>query len=295
MKSVPPYTELMNPVMNALKMLGGSGSVQEINDKVIEQLQIPDEVANIPLSEKRSESKLQNRLGWARSYLRKAGILDNPGFGFWAIMPGQQDKRIQPSEIQSKLRKQGNEAKQAYSPDAVDDGEYLSENENEPWRDELLTVLTETLTPSAFEHLAKNLLHRCGFVEVKVTGKSGDGGIDGIGIAKVNDLMSLHVIFQCKRYKHTRAIGPDAIRTFRGAMANRANKGLFITTASFTKGAREEATRVGTSSIDLIDGEQLMDKLKELRLGIEVEVETVEKVTIDKNWYQSINDLSSRS
>lgn len=270
--------------MTALKALGGSGSVQEIHDKVIEQLQIPDEVASIPLGPNRSGTLLQNRLSWARTFLKSSGILESPKFKIWAISPGQQERNFDPIEIRDQGRKK------MKSRDRKDEQKTLlegsSETEDQHWHSELFAVLTETLRPDAFERLAKRLLRECGFVEVEVKGQSGDGGIDGVGIAKVNDLMSFPVIFQCKRYKNPITAG--AIRDFRGAMAGRTDKGLFITTSTFTRDARKEATRDGAPPIDLIDGEQLMDKLKELGLGIEVETEIVEKVKIDKNWYQNI-------
>jgi len=285
MNSVPRSTDMMIPVMDALKALGGAGSVQEITDKVIEQLKISDEIASIPHRQTGNQTRLRHSLGWARTFLKYADFLENPKTGFWTVAPGQQDRSINPDEIRRQyldnLRSRRNEGRREDPP--TTESEDSSETEDESWRSELFTVLTETLRPDAFERLAQRLLRECGFVEVRVTGKSGDGGIDGTGIAKVNDLMSFHVIFQCKRYKS--AVAPGAMRDFRGAMAGRTDKGLFITTSTFTREARKEATRDGVPPIDLIDGEQLMEKLKELRLGIEVE--TVEKVTVNKNWYQN--------
>lgn len=260
--SVPSVNELLAPVMDALKALGGSGYVPEIDDKVIEQLQISDEVAEIPHGEKRSETRLKNSLYGARTRLKAEGFLENPKRSLWTVAPGQ---HIDPQCL-------------------VETGSDDSPETKDEWRDELFTVLTETLHPDAFERLVQLLLRQCGFIEVHVTGKPGDDGIDGIGIAKMNDLMSFHVFFQCKRQKSAVAVG--AMRDFRGAMANRPGKGMFITTSSFTREARKEATRDRLPHIDLIDGEQLMEKLKELRLGLKVE--TVEKVEIDKNWYQNI-------
>ncbi|CAJ2377292.1 MAG: Restriction endonuclease [Arenicellales bacterium IbO2] len=286
MKSVPRRKELMVPVMSALNKLGGSASVREIDDEVVEQLQIPENIANIPHRKTGNQTRLRSRLGWARTFLKRAGFLENPRSGVWAIKPGQQEREVNPEEIEStylrNLRSQRKEAAQNDRQELED--EITPDSEDESWHDELFTVLTETLRPDAFERLAKRLLHECGFVEVKVTGKAGDGGIDGTGIAKVNELMSFHVLFQCKRYKN--AVAAGAIRDFRGAMSGRTDKGLFITTSTFTRDARKEATRDGVPPIDLIDGEQLMEKLKEFRLGIEVE--TVEKVSINKNWYQNI-------
>ena len=126
------------------------------------------------------------------------------------------------------------------------------------------------IKPDAFERLAQRLLRESGFLQVEVTGKTGDGGIDGKGIVRVSGLLSFHVIFQCKRYRGS--ITPSQIRDFRGAMQGRADKGFFITTGTFTRDAIKEATRDGAPPIDLIDGELLCDKLKEFKLGVQTEL-----------------------
>jgi restriction system protein len=145
-------------------------------------------------------------------------------------------------------------------------------------------VLTQKLDPSAFERLVQRLLRESGFIQVEVTGRTGDGGIDGKGIAKIHGFMSFHVLFQCKRYKGS--VGSSEIRDFRGAMVGRADKGLFITTGTFTPAALKEATRDGAPPIDLVDGIELAEKLKELELGMKIEL--VEKVIIDESWFENI-------
>jgi restriction system protein len=150
------------------------------------------------------------------------------------------------------------------------------------WRDELLDVLRK-MAPAAFERLSKRLLRESGFVKVEVTGKAGDGGIDGTGILQLS-LMSFHVLFQCKRYQGS--VPPREIRDFRGAMMGRTDKGLFVTTGTFTAEARKEATRDGAPPIDLIDGVSLCDKLKELRLGVNVQL--VEDVQIKRDCFDLI-------
>ena len=127
------------------------------------------------------------------------------------------------------------------------------------------------------------LLGKCGFTKVEVRGKSGDGGIDGVGVLRVN-LVSFQVFFQCKRYKGS--VGASEIRDFRGAMMGRADKGLFITTGSFTSQASDEATRDGATAIDLIDGERLCVLLKENKLGVSTEM--VERVSVDRHWFSGI-------
>ena len=156
--------------------------------------------------------------------------------------------------------------------------------EAKAWREELHHLLTQEITPDAFERLAQRLLRESGFVQVEVTGKTGDGGIDGKGIARINGLMSFHVIFQCKKYQGSVSAGE--IRDFRGAMVGRADKGLFITTGTFTQAAIKEATRDGAPPVDLIDGDDLAEKLKELNLGVKTEM--IEKVNLDKQWFLNL-------
>jgi restriction system protein len=163
--------------------------------------------------------------------------------------------------------------------------EHDSEEEEElelNWKDQLLEVL-KSLPPDAFERLAQRLLRESGFTKVEVTGRSGDGGIDGTGVLRVN-LLSFHVLFQCKRYNGT--VGASTVRDFRGAMVGRTDKGLIITSGNFTPEAKREATRDGAPAIDLMDGDALCDLLK--KLGIGVNVKQVEEVTVDTTAFQDL-------
>jgi len=283
MNTVPSKKELIHPTVEALKSLGGSGTNREICDAVIEALCIPDETANFPHRDTGNQTRLEYNLAWARTCLARSGIVENVGRGVWAIVPDKSDAtidadKVYKSALQAKTKDPTSSAAED-EPSDEDDGV-------EAWRTELSQVLTETLSSDAFERLAQRVLRESGFTKVEVTGKSGDGGIDGKGIATVNDLISFPVIFQCKRHKSPVPAGD--IRNFRGAMAGRTDKGLFITTSTFTRDAQKEATRDGVPPIDLIDGEQLMDKLKELRIGIAVETKTVEVVTVNKDWYAKL-------
>jgi len=156
--------------------------------------------------------------------------------------------------------------------------------EEQEWRSKLHHILTKELHADTFERLAQRILRESGFISVEITGRTGDGGIDGKGIARIHGFMSFHVIFQCKKYQGSVSAG--AIRDFRGAMVGRADKGLFITTGTFTPAAIKEATRDGAPPIDLVDGDQLAEKLRELGLGVRREM--VEKVTVDEEWFRSL-------
>ncbi len=278
----------MNPLLQALHELGGSGTVEEIYEKVAERLQLPEEVLSVPHSpEKSNQTEVEYRLAWARTYLKKYGILENSSRGVWAIASDNRHvQKVDPQEVARSVRaaRKGRGATKKPMEPAEDTGEEDAPEEVQSWRAHLHRVLTQKLDSAAFERLVKRLLRESGFVHVEVTGRTGDGGIDGKGIARLSGLLSFHVIFQCKKYQGPVSAGH--IRDFRGAMVGRADKGLFITTGTFTRDAIREATRDGAPPIDLIDGEQLAEKLKELRLGITTEV--VEKVTVDEDWFLTL-------
>lgn len=185
------------------------------------------------------------------------------------------------------MDKSGNEVSDANSLDIAEtESESIAETEailEETWREKLLTKLL-SLSPAAFERLCQRLLRESGFVEVKVTGRSGDGGIDGVGIVRLGGLLGFPVLFQCKRYQGS--VGPGVIRDFRGAMIGRADRGLVITTGRFSRDAKIEATRDGAPPIDLVDGEQLLDKLKDLHLGVTVKM--VEHVSVIFEFFDEI-------
>ncbi|MDQ3584889.1 MAG: restriction endonuclease [Acidobacteriota bacterium] len=282
----PTFDELMNPLLKAVRDLGGSGSVDEIYEKVAENLHLPEAVLSEPHNpETGNQTEIEYRLAWARTYLKKYGILENSSRGVWAITQSSSAvEEVDPKEVVrfvQKLDKQQRVSQEKKSVrEIVDD----TPEEVQSWRATLHSILTKQLDPAAFERLVKRLLRESGFTHVEVTGRTGDGGIDGKGIAKIYGFLSFHVVFQCKRYQGT--ITASQIRDFRGAMAGRADKGLFITTSSFTRDAIKEATRNGAPPIDLVDGDQLADKLKELSLGIKNEV--VEKITVEEEWFKSI-------
>lgn len=285
---LPTFDSLMNPLFNALIALGGSGSIDEIYEKVIEMEKISEEITSLLHNpEKSNQTELGYRLAWARTYLKKYGFLENSSRGVWTLtQSAKEQKVINAQEVVKAVRDMDkpvvskiikSEAEIELQP--VDTPEEILE-----WKEELYLLLTKNISPDAFERLTQRLLRESGFVQVEVTGKTGDGGIDGKGIARINGLMSFHVIFQCKKYQGSVSAGE--IRDFRGAMVGRADKGLFITTGTFTSAAIKEATRDGAPPIDLIDGEHLAEKLKELQLGVKTEM--VEKVTIDKTWFESL-------
>jgi restriction system protein len=279
---IPSFDTFMTPVIQALKSLGGSGTIEEINNKVAEIAGLSDEQLEVLHNpEKGGQTEVEYRLAWTRTYLKKYSVLENSSRGVWALTPkGRQLDRVNPRTVRRFVQEQGKKAPAAGVKDELDEaGAKLS------WREELLDTLL-AMDPSAFERLVQRFLRESGFIQVEVTGQSGDGGIDGKGIMRLGGLLSFRVIFQCKRYRGSVTV--SQVRDFRGAMVGRADKGLLITTGNFTKDAMREATRDGAPAIDLIDGDLLLDKLKELGLGVRTEKIEMEQVTVDRDWFLSI-------
>lgn len=286
---MPTFDSLMNPLIAALFSLGGSGSIDEIYEKILIQENIDESISSIPHNaDKSNQTEVAYRLAWARTYLKKYGYLENSSRGVWALTQlAKETKRVDPHLVVKEVREADKLESMHKSKKPKNEQIellYADPPEAQDWREELYHLLTKEISPEAFERLAQRLLRESGFVQVEVTGRSGDGGIDGKGIAKIHGFMSFHVIFQCKKYQGS--ISAGEIRDFRGAMVGRADKGLFITTGTFTPAAVKEATRDGAPPIDLVDGDQLADKLKEFKLGLKTEM--IEKVTVDKNWFRSI-------
>jgi restriction system protein len=225
------------------------------------------------------QTEFEYRLAWTRSYLKRVGVLENSSRSVWALtLEGRNITHVNEKEVVRLVREQLRRER-AETTEAGEDKTIVT------WQEELLDTLLK-MESSAFERLIQRFLRESGFIQVEIIGRSGDGGIDGRGIMRLAGLLSFHVIFQCKRWQG--AVGASQVRDFRGAMVGRADKGLLVTTGTFTKDAVREATRDGAPAIDLIDGDQLVEKLKDLSLGVETERVEVEKITVDQNWFLSL-------
>jgi len=271
------YDDLFNPTLQALHALGGSASVPEIEEEVSKILNLSEEEINE--IHRGSITKISYRLAWSRNYLKRFGLLENSSRGVWALTSnGYKTKSVDKEEIKKKVKIIDQERK--FKDEKISEEEPTNEISEYNWQEKLLDIL-QNMPPDKFERLCQRVLRESGFVNVEVTGRTGDGGIDGKGVFRLGGVLSFHVIFQCKRYKGS--ISPSLIRDFRGAMVGRADKGLFITTGSYTREARKEAQRDGAPPIDLLDGFQFAEKLKELGLG--VDIFKVEKVELKQDWF----------
>ncbi len=287
---IPQYHELMWPTLTALRQLGGSATVKEIYERVVENEHFSEEQQAVSTKDGRN-SEINYRLRWARTTLKGIGAITNSSRGIWTLTDKgkiitidqmQADMKMYRDSLQ--LRSKKKQTDRAFSEDSGEEG-------SESWRDQLISRLL-LISPDGFEHLAQRLLREAGFVNVTVLGKSGDGGIDGVGVYRLS-LVSFPVFFQCKRYKGTVTAG--AVRDFRGAMAGRGEKGLLITTSSFTKDAQSEASRDGAPPVELIDGDRLCDLLRDYRLGVEVHERIELEVAVNPSFFDAYGLLDTGS
>lgn len=261
----PQFLKFFIPLVESLKDLGGSGTPSEVIDLAIDKLGITEKEQQATI--KNGESRVRNQAQWARLYLAKGGYISASQRGVWTLTkkvldePLTEDKAM---EIIREQRKIYRVSKQ--SPKKTEKPKEDVEDQPNLFHDEGLLSILLKLPPEGFERVCQRLLREAGFQEVKVTGKSSDGGIDGYGILEVNPFVSFNVLFQSKRYKG--AVSASQVRDFRGAMQGRADKGIIITTGSFTSDAKKEARRDGAPPIELVDGEKLVEMFEKLNLGV---------------------------
>lgn len=262
------FVRCFAPLLTALRELGGSSTPQEAVDTVARLLSVPDEVLNEALPS--GELRFRNQVHWARFYLLREGLLEASKRGVWSLSERGRSTHLSDDDARIvflkwvKVDQEARRSKVSKSELVVED---LNQSEIVDQQSEvdILAILGE-LSPSGFENFCQRLLREAGFSEVHVTGKVGDGGIDGHGTLEVNPLVSFKVLFQCKKYKGS--VGSPQVRDFRGAMQGRADKGLILTTGTFTADARREASRDGVPPIELIDGQKLVSLMESLELGV---------------------------
>ena len=271
--SMPTKDQLYNPVLRALTSGGGSATNGELFDYIVDSLSLPDGI--IEQRTPSGQSRLWKRIIWARNELKHSGYVEQTGTGIWAVTAlgasttSVDSRRIRAEAVRIVRGQAGDQARSAAPEASEDDSVDAILDENDSWRGEIGRVL-HGMSPNAFERLCGVILRESGFTEVRVSGTSGDGGIDGNGIIRIEGLISFPILFQCKRWEGS--VGPSVVRDFRGAMQGRADRGLIITTGTFSRDAKREASRDGAPPIDLVDGESLVDRLRKLGLGVKVEM-----------------------
>jgi restriction system protein len=282
--------QYVNPVLNALKNLGGSGQPSEVCTAVIKDMGLEGS----PILEetlKSGVSKFENKIAWVRLNLVLAGYIDRSKRGVWTLTEkGRNARPLSESEIHEMLLEIQRQSKKI--DDAFDEIEEEKDDVDETLPQEInykvrLLNIVRQIPPNGFEQLCQRLLRESGFEQVIVTGRSGDGGIDGIGVLKVNAFVSFKVLFQCKRYIGT--VSASEVRDFRGAMQGRADKGIILTTGTFSTDALKEAVRDGVPPIELVDGERLVGLFETLELGLNPRI----TYDVDLNFFANFQPSSN--
>ena len=278
----PEFLKYVNPVLTTLQSNGGAGESSDVIEQVIDKLGITE--SDLEETTSNGQSRIRNQIQWARFYLFKAGLIDNAQRGIWRLTNEGLDRKLDDEGVY-KLFKSVQDSVKKIPASKSQKTEPVFDNiptENEEHTADLITLI-QNLSPSGFEKLCKRLLTEIGINEIIITGGSGDQGIDGKGIVKLNDVVSLNIVFQCKRYKET--VSPHHVRDFRGAMQGRGEKGLIITTGRFTKDAKTEANRDGVTPIELIDGDRLIELFEKYKLGLK----PVTVYEIDHEFFKGFN------
>ncbi len=263
----PNHPKLMLANIEAIKHLGGSGVAGDIRDFVIKKYQVSKK-EQLLAQPSDPRSRLEYYLGWGREYLKRSNDLGIERRLWKLTEQGREIQNIAHTELSLTNAKETIAIEDRARRDARREPVVNAVVDEIPpydvWKSDLLKIVKD-ITPSAFERLCQHLLRAKDFINVELSRKGADGGIDGTGILHEN-LLSRKICFQCKRWKG--GIDVTKIRDFRGAIDGRATHGLFITTSYFTDPATKEATRDGAVLIDLIDGDLLCDLLKETSLGV---------------------------
>ncbi len=259
------FVKWMGPTLEALRELDGSGKPREVVDLIAEKSGISDKKLEETL--KSGQTRFYNQVHWARQYLVWEGLLDSSTRGVWTLTPKGFETSLNESDSRNIFLKWVKIHADARKKDDDSDSSVTADTESvdEEWDDVLLELLRK-VTPEGFERICARLLRESGFEKVTVTGRTKDGGIDGIGILQVNPFVTFKVLFQCKRYKGS--VSRAQVGDFRNAMIGRADKGIILTTGTFTMDARREAERDGAPPVELVDAVKLVELFRKMELGL---------------------------
>ncbi len=267
-KSNAAFVQWFRPLIHALRELGGSGTPREICARIAKNENVSDDTQEEVMSS--GTLRFNNQVAWARQYLVWEGFIDASQRGIWSLTP--EGYKVNLNEIKggeifvkwvkinqaNKIAKNKEEIIDEIDKDSPDEVDINSSGS-------LLEVL-QGLSPEGFERICQRLLRESGFENVEVTGKSHDGGLDGYGTLKISPFVSFKVLFQCKRYQGT--VSRAQVGDFRNAMIGRAEKGIILTTGTFSRDAQAEASRDGAPPIELVDGSKLIDLFEKFELGL---------------------------
>lgn len=248
-----------------------------------------------------------DRISWALSYMNMAGLLEKPKRGTYQISPIGKSQLKTPNKLNAFIEnkmKERSAAKKAETPSIISETNGLTPQETlyesftkiqlSTYNDIIDVILNKS--PREFEKLVVLLLQKMGYGgEVKASGEvtqaSNDKGIDGIIKEDVLGLGRIYI--QAKRYARANTVGREEVQKFVGALATaQSNKGVFITTSSYTKNAIEYADSLnGTPTLILIDGNQMAEYIYQYNLGMQTE-QTFEIKKLDSDFWDAIEDAN---
>ncbi len=262
------FIKWFGPLLSALRELGDSGKPREVSNKIASMLKLPDDILDEITST--GVNRFHNQVAFARQYLVWEGLLDSSRRGTWKLT--EKGKRTELTDKQSndiykkwsKFHHKNRKKKEG----TLNTNDIISANEEVQEQQLQLIDILRTLSPEGFEKLIRELLRESGFENVEVTGKGADDGIDGFGTIEINPFVSFKALFQCKRYKDGNSVSRSQVGDFRNAVMGRAEKGIMITTSTFSNSAIKEANRDGVLQIELVDGEKLVEMFEKVELGV---------------------------
>ena len=249
----PEFIKYVNPVLTILQENGGAGNSTDVIEQVIEKLGITEQELEEATSN--GQSRIRNQIQWARFYLFKAGLIDNSQRGTWRLTNEGLEKKLSNEDVYILFKGVQERVKKPIAstntPKKRELKFEITTTEDEEHSLGLINII-QALPPNGFEKLCKRLLIEIGINDITITGGSGDQGIDGKGIVKLNDVVSLNIVFQCKRYKET--VSPHHVRDF-------------------------------VTPIELIDGDRLVELFEKHQLGLK----PVTVYEIDHEFFKSFN------
>lgn len=303
-KDLSTDKELMLPVLQAVDRLGGSATSRQITDAVIEALAPSEDLLAITYPARGGDESIYlDRLKFARSHCKTAGVLESPRQSLYLVtglgreilamethaaalclVELYREERARRDKVAAIKPRAGDGTADGTAMPGDDDDQalVLSDEGSEEWKKVLLERL-HRMSPEGFERFVLYLLRNYN-LELEHVGQSGDRGIDGIGTAPMSPVLSATVAVQAKRHDPTKKIGRDIVALFqRDADAAGAERAILVTLGGYTAAARE-ASQIKTPTVDLIDGYRLCD----LALDKQVGVRNVPQV--DLKWFDHFED-----
>jgi restriction system protein len=289
-KKLPDSFRYIGPVIEALRSLNGVAKAAAVKQWIEESMlakneSVPDALlaSGVP--------KFSNDIQWARMYLVNAGMLEtmaNAGYGNWKLTPAGWDASLTKDSIKAiyNATAQKNKIQNSDAQDAPPEDPQQAELVGmDSWETILKKTLT-TMPDKGFERLCAFIMTKNGLQATKVTGQSGDGGVDGEGMLAFDDLSLIKtpVAWQCKRFKENK-VSSEAVRDFRGAVDGRAKFGLIFTTSSFTPSAELEARRPGATPIELVGLERFIELMRKHEIGVKKSKAQVPSYEVVANFF----------